>query len=83
MREAEVLILDDLGAESATSWAMEKLFQLLNYRYNACLATVITTNKTNLEGISPRVRSRMHDRRLVKMIDMADAQDFREMEFGQ
>lgn len=83
MREVEVLILDDLGAESSTNWATEKLFQLLNYRYNARLATVFTTNKVGLEGIAPRLRSRLSDRRLVRLVTLADAQDFREVELGQ
>lgn len=83
MREVEVLILDDLGSEQSTGWATEKLFQLLNYRYNARLATVFTTNNVGLEGIAPRLRSRMSDRRLVRTVTLADAQDFREMELGQ
>ena len=40
-----LLILDDLGAQSSTPWAQEKLFQLLNHRYNAHLATVLNKNK--------------------------------------
>lgn len=44
IRNADVLILDDYGAHSSTHWAEEKLFQLLNYRFNARLPTVITTN---------------------------------------
>ena len=83
MREVEVLILDDLGAESATSWATEKLFQLLNYRYNARLATVFTTNKVGFEGIAPRLRSRLSDRRLVRRVTLTDAPDFRERELGE
>ena len=39
-----MLILDDYGAHSSTPWAEEKLFQLLNYRFNARVPTVITTN---------------------------------------
>jgi len=80
MREVDVLILDDLGSEQSTGWATEKLFQLLNYRYNARLATVFTTNKINLEGIDPRLRSRLSDRRLVRTVNLVDAQDFRERE---
>jgi DNA replication protein DnaC len=45
IRNAAVLILDDYGAHSSTPWAEEKLFQLLNYRFNGRLATVITTNQ--------------------------------------
>ena len=37
IKAATLLILDDLGTESATAWAREKLYQLFNYRYNARL----------------------------------------------
>jgi DNA replication protein DnaC len=60
VRGAGVLILDDLGAQSSTPWAQEKLFQILNYRYNAKLATVITSNLT-LDDHEARLRSRMLD----------------------
>jgi DNA replication protein DnaC len=83
MREVEVLILDDLGAEQGTAWANEKLFQLLNFRYNARLATMVTTNKVRFDGIDQRIRSRLGDKRLVRRVSMVGAQDFREMEPGQ
>jgi DNA replication protein DnaC len=70
-----LLILDDLGAQSSTPWAQEKLFQLLNHRYNAHLATVITTNQ-RLEELEPRLRSRFMDERLVDHVAII-APDFR------
>jgi DNA replication protein DnaC len=63
VRNAPLLILDDLGAQSTTPWAQEKLFQILNHRYNASLATVITTN-VPLEHHERRICSRMLDQRL-------------------
>jgi DNA replication protein DnaC len=60
VRRAPLLILDDLGTESATPWAREKLFQLLNYRYAARLPTVITSS-TPVEEQDPRLASRMLD----------------------
>lgn len=80
MREAELLVLDDLGAEQSTPWANEKLYQLLNYRYNARLPTVITTNKISLVGIENRIRSRLSDKRLVRIVTMTEAQDYRLLE---
>lgn len=62
VKTAPLLILDDLGTESATPWAREKLFQLLNYRYAARLPTVITTFNT-LEELDARLASRMMDSR--------------------
>lgn len=70
-----LLILDDFGAESGTPWAQEKLFQILNYRYNSRLATVITTNY-ELEDIEPRVRSRLVDPGLTQIVTIL-APDFR------
>ena len=63
VRTAPLLVLDDLGAQSGTPWAQEKLFQLLNYRYNAELPTVITSN-LSLKDQDPRIESRMLDPRL-------------------
>ncbi len=65
IRNAPLLILDDLGAESSSSWAKEKLFQLLNHRYSHRLPTVVTTN-VDLETLDPRIRSRLLDSNLIK-----------------
>ncbi len=67
LRSAPLLILDDLGAHASTPWAQEKLFQLLNHRYNAQLPTVITTNQ-RLEELDPRLRSRLQDVGLVNHV---------------
>ncbi len=64
LRNTPLLVLDDLGAESSTAWAQEKLFQLLNHRYLRRLPTVITTNRP-IEAIEPRLRSRLMDMDLV------------------
>ncbi len=69
VRNFPVLILDDLGSQSGTEWADEKLFQLLNYRYNACLPTVITTNLTAPE-MEPRLRSRLTDAEITTILLM-------------
>ena len=75
IRTAPVLILDDLGTESSTSWAQEKLFQILNYRYNARLPTVITTNQ-ELEDIPMRLRSRLVDTDIARIVTIT-ALDYR------
>lgn len=66
IKTASLLILDDLGTEAATSWAREKLYQLINYRYNAQLPTVITTSH-ELEDLDPRLVARMRDQRLSRL----------------
>jgi len=66
VKTTPLLILDDLGTQSTTAWAREKLYQLFNYRYNAELPTVITTADT-LDEIDPRLRSRILDTRLCRI----------------
>ncbi len=60
VRSAPVLILDDLGTQSSTPWAQEKLFQILNHRYNAQLPTIVTTNLA-IERLDERQRMRLTD----------------------
>ncbi len=42
--EADVLVLDDLGAWKMTDWMNDTLFYLLNSRYTARRPTIVTTN---------------------------------------
>jgi len=81
VRAAPVLILDDLGTESGTPWAQEKLFQIFNYRYNAHLPTVITTNY-ELEAIPLRLRSRLVDPDLARIVSIV-APDYRRAGIAQ
>jgi len=53
IRDVQVLFLDDLGTENTTPWAREKLFQIVNHRYNYRLSTVFTSNRKP-EDIDPR-----------------------------
>ncbi|MCA9833740.1 MAG: ATP-binding protein [Thermomicrobiales bacterium] len=75
IRNAQLLVLDDLGTENATPWAQEKLYQIINHRYVERLPTVITTN-VDLRKIDDRIASRMLDHRLSTHVDI-DATDYR------
>ncbi len=76
VRSAPLLILDDLGTEQSTTWALEKLFQLLNSRYMSRLPTIITTNR-ELEELAPRLRSRLADTEVVQIVTIL-APDYRQ-----
>jgi DNA replication protein DnaC len=67
IKSAPVLILDDFGAESETQWANEKLYQILNYRTDLGLPTVVTTN-LKLAAIEARLRSRLGNRLIGKIV---------------
>ena len=45
VRNAPFLIIDDLDAQNPTAWAQEKFFQILNYRANEGLPTVILLSR--------------------------------------
>jgi DNA replication protein DnaC len=81
MRTVPILVLDDLGVHSATPWAQEKLFQILNYRYNAKLATVITLS-CSLDDLPQSWVSRMYDDK-VSMIQEIQAPDYRGLQRGK
>ncbi len=66
-KTTNLLILDDLVTESATPWAQEKLYQIINCRYNYRLPTVITTSRP-LGQIDNRIASRIQDESLSKVI---------------
>ncbi len=68
IRTTRLLILDDLGTQSATPWAREKLYQLFNYRYNAELPTVITSAAHPPDELDQRLLSRLSDRRLCRLL---------------
>jgi DNA replication protein DnaC len=73
LRTVKLLILDDLGLESAKPWAKEKLFQLLEYRYVRRLSTVITSSLPT-HAIDPRLGVRFMDNRVcsLRMINVPD-----------
>ncbi|HLU11961.1 MAG TPA: ATP-binding protein, partial [Oceanobacillus sp.] len=75
VKNAPLLILDDLGVENPSGWAQEKLFQLLNFRHSRRMATIITTN-VDLEMLDPRVRSRLLDESVIRRVRIT-APDYR------
>lgn len=66
-RDCDLLILDDLGAESQTDWATEKLFGIVNHRYQQRQATVVVTN-CELADLDPRLNSRLHEVGFVQFV---------------
>lgn len=62
--EVDLLVLDDLGAEKASDYVMDRLYVLVNGRYENDLPTLITTNRTLEElrsQIGPRIVSRISE----------------------
>lgn len=63
IRNVDLLVLDDLGAQQTTQWAQEKLYQVVNYRHVAGLPTVVTTDQSldRLQEAHPRIVARIAD----------------------
>ncbi len=60
--DCELLIIDDLGAETSTQFTNAALYNLLNTRLNHGVATIVSTNLTQAELLSrygDRITSRL------------------------
>lgn len=86
--EAELLVLDDLGAERLTDWVEETMNLVVNTRYNDRRPTIFTSNYEDLsdsealDSLLVRVGFRMHSR-LREMCEFLEysGPDYRDFEF--
>ncbi len=81
VRNTPLLVLDDLGVQSGTAWAREKLDQLLTSRFNAELPTVVILI-TPLEQLDERLRTRLTDERLCRVFILEDGNQSAEYGWG-
>lgn len=85
--QAEVLVLDDLGAGRASGWVNDTLYNVINSRYNEKRITIVTSNLPDekpdrlqkrdcLESvIGPVLRSRLAE--MCRVVGIHDAEDYR------
>ena len=83
---ADLLVLDDLGAEKTSEWVDETLNSIVNTRYSERLVTIFTSNYLDIPDdtdpnsllfrIGHRMRSRLHE--MCDFIEM-DGGDYREL----
>src|SRR5688572_33336762 len=82
--EAELLVLDDLGAERLTDWVEETMSLIVNTRYNERRATIFTSNYEDIpdevNSLLVRVGFRLHSR-LREMCEFLeyDGPDYRNL----
>ena len=64
MNSARLVILDDLGAERNTDYALEKIYNIIDSRYRRKLPMLLTTNLTidEMKDEEDRRYSRVYDR---------------------
>ena len=83
---ADLLVLDDLGAEKTSEWVEETMNLIVNTRYSEKRATIFTSNYEDIPDdadpnsllfrIGHRMRSRLHE--MCEFI-ILDGADYREM----
>jgi DNA replication protein DnaC len=83
---ADLLVLDDLGAEKTSEWVEETMNLIVNTRYNQQRLTIFTSNYPDIPDdtdpnallfrIGARMRSRLHE--MCEFVPM-DGADYREM----
>lgn len=61
MKSIPMLVIDDLGKEKKTDWSQQILFDVMNYRYEHYLPTVITTNM-NMQMLAAHVEGAVASR---------------------
>lgn len=71
-----LLVLDDLGQEVPSEWALSRLFEIVDRRYNAALPTVVTSNLSP-DAVNKRLKadamvSRLMERCKVRKVEGAD-----------
>lgn len=71
LKECRVLVIDDLGTESATDFMLENLYGIINDRYNEMKPVMITTNLSSTDFVNAygqRTISRLQEMgQLVKL----------------
>ena len=80
--EIEFLVIDDLGAEAATDWAISTFYLILDRRHRNDTPTLITTNLTTQEieeKLGARIASRLSEYRTIQLKGI----DHRKMTPGQ
>src|SRR5712691_10620794 len=83
---ADLLVLDDLGAEKTSEWVEETMNLIVNTRYNERRLTIFTSNYQDIPDdtepnslvfrIGYRMRSRLHE--MCEFVEM-DGADYREL----
>lgn len=72
-RDAELLILDDFGLQLLTDWSLEKLYQLIAYRHDRQLRTVVAghyeiwdpSGKKESTNVTPHISPSEHWSRII------------------
>jgi len=73
--DPQVLILDDMGVQKGSDWVTEKLFEIIDKRYQYGMGLVVTTNEP-FAKLDARLQSRFKDPSMCYIV-VIDTPDFR------
>jgi DNA replication protein DnaC len=75
IEEADLVVLDDLGAENLTVWALEKIYEVVNSLNYFEKSLIITTNLDIETGLEQRIGPRIYDRiiEMCKLVEVKGA----------
>jgi DNA replication protein DnaC len=72
VKQADLLLLDDLGVEKASEFSLKYLAQIIDYRYRSLKPVVVTSNFT-LEELRNRTQSDLYGERIIwRLIETCD-----------
>lgn len=77
LQSAKLLVLDDLGAERRTSYALEKVYNIIDARYRSKLPVILTTNLTMDEMMD--AESMQYERIYDRIFEMCYPLEFKGM----
>ena len=90
--EADVLVLDELGASKPTDWVRDTMMQIINTRYNDKRVTIFTTNYPDVrksaedsseileDRVGVALRSRLYE--MCKTV-VLEGEDYRKRSLAQ
>ena len=80
VKNASILILDDMGEERRSDWTEDKLYQMIVHRHNHRMPTIITTRTNFLKEAESgsAVASRIQDPSVGQVINMSGS-DYRQL----
>ncbi len=70
LTEADLLVLDDAGAEKCTEWTEPTLYTIIDERYTNKKSLIVTTN-SDIEGLEKKIGFRALDR-LLEMCEIVE-----------
>jgi len=88
LMDADLLVIDELGAVKLTPWVQDIIYYLINSRYSDARTTIFTTNYFDTpagnepplqERIGPQVRSRLHE--MAWKVDFSNVEDYRKQKW--